>query len=99
MQVRQMDSMNLSTPVNNGRHIREYYRQISAGEIIVSDKVRRVYKELVRALDDDSGEWTFDETKAEHPIAFIEKYCKHSKGKLLGSLRFRSQNRRNSPLS
>ena len=84
MQVRQMDSMNLSTPVNNGRHIREYYRQISAGEIIVSDKVRRVYKELVRALDDDSGEWTFDETKAEHPIAFIEKYCKHSKGKLGG---------------
>ncbi|MCC8184999.1 terminase large subunit [Cloacibacillus porcorum] len=79
-----MDSMNLSTPVNNGRHIREYYRQISAGEIIVSDKVRRVYKELVRALDDDSGEWTFDETKAEHPIAFIEKYCKHSKGKLGG---------------
>ncbi len=84
MQVRQMDSTNLSVPVNNGRHIRDYYRQIAAGEAVVSDKVRRVYKELVRALGDDFGEWTFDEAKAEHPIAFIEKYCKHSKGKLGG---------------
>ena len=82
--MRQMDSMNLSTPANNGRWIREYYHQIVAGKATVSEKVRKVYKELVRALGDDSGEWTFDESKAEHPIAFIEKYCKHSKGRLGG---------------
>lgn len=68
----------------DGGYIREYYRQIEAGEAVVSDKVRRVYKELVRLLDDDSGEWTFDERRAQHPITFVEKYCKHSKGKLGG---------------
>ncbi len=77
-------SMTSSTRAADGCYIREYYRQIEAGEAVVSDKVRRVYKELVRLLDDDSGEWTFDERRAQHPITFIEKYCKHSKGKLGG---------------
>lgn len=76
--------MTSSTRAADGCYIREYYRQIAAGEAVVSDKVRRVYKELVRLLDDDSGEWTFDERRAQHPITFIEKYCKHSKGKLGG---------------
>lgn len=73
-----------STRAADSCYIREYYRQIAAGEVLVSDKVRRVYKELDRLLDDDSGEWTFDERRAQHPITFIEKYCKHSKGKLGG---------------
>ena len=76
--------MTSSTRADDGCYIREYYRQIEAGEAVVSDKVRRVYKELVRLLDDDSGEWTFDERRAQHPITFVEKYCKHSKGKLGG---------------
>lgn len=76
--------MTSSTRAADGCYIREYYRQIEAGEVAVSDKVRRVYKELVRLLDDDSGEWTFDERRAQHPITFIERYCKHSKGKLGG---------------
>ena len=76
--------MTSSTRAADGCYIREYYRQIEAGEAVVSDKVRRVYKELDRLLDDDSGEWTFDERRAQHPITFIEKYCKHSKGKLGG---------------
>lgn len=76
--------MTSSTRAADGCYIREYYRQIEAGETVVSDKVRRVYKELVRLLDDDSGEWTFDERRAQHPITFVEKYCKHSKGKLGG---------------
>ena len=79
-----MGSMTSSTRAADGCYIREYYRQIEAGEAVVSDKVRRVYKELVRLLDDDSGEWTFDERRAQHPITFVEKYCKHSKGKLGG---------------
>ena len=76
--------MSSSTRAADGGYIREYYRQIDAGEAVVSDKVRRVYKELARLLDDDSGEWTFNERRAQHPITFIEKYCKHSKGKLGG---------------
>lgn len=77
-------SMTSSTRAADGCYIREYYRQIEAGETVVSDKVRRVYKELVRLLDDDSCEWVYDERRAQHPITFIEKYCKHSKGKLGG---------------
>ena len=77
-------SMTSSTRAADGCYIREYYRQIEAGETVVSDKVRRVYKELVRLLDDDSCEWGYDERRAQHPITFIEKYCKHSKGKLGG---------------
>lgn len=77
-------SMTSSTRAADGCYIRKYYRQIEAGEAVVSDKVRRVYKELVRLLDDDSGEWVYDERRAQHPITFIEKYCKHSKGKLGG---------------
>lgn len=76
--------MTSSTRAADGCYIREYYRQIEAGEAVVSDKVRRVYKELVRLLDDDSGEWVYDEHRAQHPITFIERYCKHSKGKLGG---------------
>ena len=78
--------MSSSTRAADGCYIREYYRQIEAGETVVSDKVRRVYKDLVRQLDHDDGssEWTFDERRAQHPITFIEKYCKHSKGKLGG---------------
>lgn len=76
--------MTSSTRAADGCYIREYCRQIEAGEAVVSDKVRRAYKELVRLLDDDSGEWTFDERRAQHPITFVEKYCKHSKGKLGG---------------
>lgn len=69
---------------NNGRYIREYQCRIASGEIAAGDKIKRVYAELVRLLDDDSTEWTFNESHAEHPIIFIEKYCKHSKGKLGG---------------
>ncbi len=77
-------SMTSSTRAADGCYIREYYRQIEAGETVVSDKVRRVYKELVRLLDDDSCEWVYDERRAQHPITFIERYCKHSKGRLGG---------------
>ena len=77
-------SMTSSTRAADGCYIREYYRQIEAGETVVSDKVRRAYKELVRLLDDDSGEWIYNERRAQHPITFVEKYCKHSKGKLGG---------------
>ena len=76
--------MTSSTRAADGCYIREYYRQIEAGEAVVSDKVRRVYKELVRLLDDDSGEWVYDERRAQHPITFVEEYCKHSKGRLGG---------------
>ena len=61
----------------------EYNNSIIEGEI-VSDKVRRVYKKLVKDLEDDSSEWEYSSKRANHAIEFIENFCKHSKGKMGG---------------
>ena len=49
-----------------------------------SIKVRKVYKELVRIINDTKSEWEYDTSKANHAIEFIENFCKHSKGKMGG---------------
>ena len=78
-------------------YIEEYYNKISS-EIIACKKIKAVYKKLVNDLKkpkkvsflnkitDEIEEHTyiFDEKKANRPIQFIEKYCKHSKGKWAG---------------
>ena len=63
--------------------IREYYNQIIDGEIVVSDRVRRVYKHLVDKLENPS-QYIYDKDRAEVAIDFIELFCKHSKGKWAG---------------
>ena len=79
-------------------YIEEYYNKISSGEIVACNKIKAVYRKLVKDLKkpikvsflnkitDDIEEHTyiFDEKKANRPIQFIEKYCKHSKGKWAG---------------
>ncbi|QEK12589.1 terminase large subunit [Crassaminicella thermophila] len=50
----------------------------------VSKKVYKVYKELIKIINDPNSEWEYDPKKANHAIEFIENYCKHSKGKLGG---------------
>ena len=76
-------------------YIKEYYEKIQTGEIKVSRKVRIVYEKLVKDIDnpkiveiynDDTEEnekhkYVFDEDKALDAIEFIEKFCKHSKGR------------------
>lgn len=62
--------------------IRQYWEEIRSGREIVSRKVYKVYRKLVRDLDDKKSEWEYNENKAQHPITFIEKYCRHSKGKM-----------------
>ena len=62
----------------------EYNNQIVNGDVIVSDKVRRVYKKLVNDLENESIEWEYDPKRANHAIEFVENFCKHSKGKLGG---------------
>jgi phage terminase large subunit-like protein len=61
--------------------ILEYHRQISEGKVVVSNKVQRLYKKLVNDLDDDDSIWYYDPKRASHAIDFVERYCKHSKGK------------------
>jgi phage terminase large subunit-like protein len=64
--------------------ILEYWQKIESGEEVVSDKVRRVYKKLVRDLYDQNSEWEYSPKRANHAIEFVENFCKHSKGKMGG---------------
>lgn len=62
----------------------EYWEEIKYKRTTVSHKVYRVYKEIVRYLNDENSKWEYDSSKANHAIEFIENYCKHSKGKMGG---------------
>lgn len=64
--------------------ILEYWNKIQSGEEVVSEKVRRVYKKLVADLHDENSEYEYSEERANHAIEFIERFCKHSKGKMGG---------------
>lgn len=63
----------------------EYHNKIESGEEVVSLKVKKVYRHIVKdiILNNDS-EWEYDEDKANHAIEFIERFCKHSKGSMGG---------------
>ena len=65
----------------NKNPILEYWQLIEAGKVVVSDKVRRVYRKLVFDLFNTDSEWEYSEARANHAIEFVERYCRHSKGK------------------
>lgn len=65
--------------------ITEYWKEINKDKTSknrVSNKVHKVYKELIRMMKDSNSEWEYDANKANHAIQFIETYCRHSKGSL-----------------
>ena len=65
-------------------YIQEYYWEINSGKIIVNKKVHRVYQKLVQDMvdyEEGKSPWEYSPEHADHVINFIEKYCKHSKGK------------------
>lgn len=75
-------------------NIEEYYDWIIHNPNKASNKIKKIYKKLVdnikkpqkvSFLNKSTGEveehtYVFDETKAQRPIRFIEKYLKQSKG-------------------
>lgn len=65
-------------------YITAYNSLIQSGEIVASRRVKRVYARLAAATADTSGQYIFDEARASRPIAFIERFCKHSKGEWAG---------------
>ena len=65
-------------------YITAYNSLIQSGEIVASRRVKRVYARLAAATADTSGQYIFDEAQASRPIAFIERFCKHSKGEWAG---------------
>ena len=79
-------------------YIEEYYRWIQDNPNKVGQKVKKVYKKLLEDSQKprqvsfynknteafEIHTYIFDEEKGNRPIQFIEKYCKHSKGKWAG---------------
>lgn len=76
-------------------YIKQYYEKIQTGEIKTSRKVKIVYEKLVKDIDNpkivkvyneyseevEEHKYIYSEERALDAIEFIEKFCKHSKGK------------------
>ena len=65
-------------------YIDEYLDAIRSGKCVVGKRIRRQYEKLSRDIHDPSDGYVFDQKKAERPIQFIERFCKHSKGEWAG---------------
>ena len=66
--------------------IREYWGEIQAGREVVSSKVYRTYRHIIRQLDAEDGEYFYSPARANHILEFIENFCHNSKGKYGGQL-------------
>lgn len=64
-------------------YILEYWEAIASGKVLVSKRVYKQYKKLVEEIK-NPGKYIFDEARANKPIEFIERFCKHSKGEWAG---------------
>src|SRR5690606_6564916 len=65
-------------------YILEYWEKIQSGEIQACRRLKQQYQKLVDELENPRDPWVFDLEKANRPIEFIERFCKHSKGKWAG---------------
>ena len=65
-------------------YIREYWNKIQTGEIQACRRLKQQYEKIIDELDNPRDPWIFDLEKATQPIEFIERFCKHSKGKWIG---------------
>ncbi len=79
-------------------YIEEYYQWILKNDDKVCNKIKIVYKTLVNDIynptrvsyfnevseEQEEQTYIFNIEKANRPIEFIEKYCKHSKGRWSG---------------
>lgn len=70
--------------MKNKNPIEVYWDWMNKNRIKVSTKVYKTYQYIINFLNDSESEWEYDEGKANHAINFIEKFCKHSKGKMGG---------------
>lgn len=65
-------------------YIVEYWSKIQSGEINVCHKLRQQYQKIIDELESPRDPWVFDLELATRPIEFVERFCKHSKGKWIG---------------
>lgn len=63
-------------------YVTEYIDKIRSGEIITSNKVKKLYLEIIEPIiNGSSANYCFDEKKGERIIKFMEGFCHQSKGK------------------
>ena len=62
----------------------QYNDCLLRGEIPACRRVKAVYARLAAETQDDGGRYVFDEQRANRPIEFIERFCRHSKGEWAG---------------
>ncbi len=62
--------------------LKEYASAVLSGEIVACRRIKQVYKYLLDKLNhpEKYKPWVFDEKRANHPIEFIEAFCKQSQG-------------------
>lgn len=65
-------------------YITEYNAAIQAGRIPACRRVKAVYARLSREVGHTDGKYLFDLDRANRPIEFIERFCRHSKGEWAG---------------
>lgn len=70
--------------MTNRNPIYDYWEWMNRNRIKVSTKVYKTYEYIIKFLEDPDSEWEYDEKRANHAINFIERFCKHSKGKMGG---------------
>ena len=64
-----------------------YLQAIKNGEEIAPETIRAVYEREVELMGRKDGDYVFDEAKGLRPIAFMERFCKLSKGQIGKPLR------------
>lgn len=65
-------------------YIEEYLEAIDTGKCVVGKRIRRQYEKLADDIKTPKDGYIFDQKRAERPIQFIEKFCRHSKGEWAG---------------
>src|SRR5690606_38815241 len=65
-------------------YILQYWQKIKNSEVAVSKRVRQQYEKIVHEIHNPRDPWVFDLERASAPIEFIERFCRHSKGKWIG---------------
>lgn len=66
-------------------YILEYADQINSRQVVACRRIRRLYNKLAdRIRRGHYKRWHFDIDRANHPIEFIEQFCRRSDGKHFG---------------
>lgn len=64
-------------------YVLAYYNLIKSGKIVACKRLMQQYEKIVYDIE-HPGKYHFDLDRANRPIDFIEKFCKHSKGQWAG---------------